>query len=502
MTIAVDDYVLVPKGTIVHSNMSSEEGKPSTRDQVVQVREIYDYGETNQHRMDWLQFLPYAKRMDPGKVAMYKDHPNAMPDHHMVYHSSTIARTLGLTELLRAVAEAEIGSKDFRVVRWSTKWCALAHVKPAPAPQRKEPQLSVKQKMVKGSRWAFAGDHQLLHNVENPAYWPAVHAFHAQNPKPMNGQPPGKGTFTNMHDYLTHHGVTEYIKQPWAQVKNGEEFTVTGKHRTGSYRSNHPLYVPIDFRGKEVWAALDVIKDVVQELEIPVVKIFTLRDSQTGKLFRDFAGMWSDSNRQPELVTDFKKAKRFEDMNRLRLYVMGFTGYYDGLPGADNMPDWAGGAKVMDLPPTWEAGVYDKHTKQLLETIPLRDWYDQLWRLRALTVKFGSPVRTLYKTIESKGELDKYKGMLVIRMPTHDNKYRGPQYEDEISPEDAAAMADLVDNLGLKRGTYRRAKDNYGVAVAFESASVALMAKLKYQGNLRLNVINLDNMQEELAPAT
>jgi hypothetical protein len=503
--IKVGDFVKVPKGTTVYPNDSSDSGEPNSRDLTVEVRAIVDYGIEDRWALPWLVLLPAEERVDPRKAQQYGVKPG---DANYVmwstrYSDSDIKADPALRQRLKERVIELVGSMDLRAVEWSTKRAMLVHVQPTAAPVKKERVITLKQKMVKNSRWRFPADADLVAIKDNPRYSPAVQAFWAQHPSPpYKHQKPGKGTFTDLHVYLDHHGITQYVDYVYARVKAGQEFRVTGKMRT-SYPDNGHL-VPVRFDGstKDQTLTYSSIKDLVEELEVPVVRVFVLRNRDTGEVFSEWRDRWYvDEHRgnAPVMTTDWRKMRKFDDTGKLKQFILEFSGYYKDMPINDDRAYWQepSQTKIMDLPENWEAVAYDKLAKTPLEAVDVQKWYAQAWRLRSLTMTFGSPVRTLYKTLENKDELDKYKGMLVIRMPTEE--WRGAQhYTEEASEEDLASIDDLIDSLGLKRGQFRKTKDKFGAAVTFETSAQALLAKLKYQGNLRLNVINLDKMQEVL----
>lgn len=504
MSIKVGDFVLVPKGTVVYENDSAGPGEPSRRDQTVEVRALVDCNSIKDGQLSWLYLLPENDQVDPAKAARYNTKPGE-PNYLIWstrYRNDELRADKALRERLHARMVEVSGTTDFTLVEWSTKRALMAHVKPVPAPAKKQRVVTQKQKMVKGSRWRIIADADLTALRDNPRYMLAVDAFWKQHPNPQRSHlKPGNGTFTDLQTYLNHHGIAQYEEYVYARVKKDQEFKVTGKMRT-SYPDNGHL-VPLRFDGDTTDRNLtyNSIKDLVEELKVPVVRVFVLRNRDTQEVFSEWSVRWpsQETDNRPVMTTDWRKMRKFDDMGKLKQFVLEMSGYYVGMSVSEGRDYWQepSQSKVMDLPGNWEAVAYDKMAKTEIEPLNIQQWYAQAWRLRALTISFGSPVRALYKTLENKGELSKYRGMLVIRMPQEE--YRGEQhYTDEATPEDLAAIDDLIDSLGLKRGQFRKTKDRFGAAVTFESPAQALLAKLKYQGNMRLNVINLDKMQEEI----
>ena len=354
--------------------------------------------------------------------------------------------------------------------------------------------------MVKGSVWRFTQDAELNYRGRNPLYHSTIQQFWVEKRAEFERKKtPHQEQYALRDAYLAERGVEEKIVMSQGSVKAGEEFTVNGKFFTGYDFDGFGF--PALFRGKKFNFIYTAVEPVTEVISIPQVKQYALRDRATGKFYGGLIDRYWASQAQglakAEMVDTFMKAKRFDDMNKLRLNVMGFTGYYDGLPGAENMPEWAGGSKVFDLPETWEVVEYDKTAKAEIQTIDIQPWYKRLWELRELTVRYGSPVRKLYNEIDKKGDLDKFPVMLAIRSPIEDTQWSSYVYHaDELSDADVAGIEDMVSGLGLKRTELRRAKDNFCMVVAFKDENTAFHAKFLYRGKMRLGVINTATLKE------
>jgi hypothetical protein len=189
------------------------------------------------------------------------------------------------------------------------------------------------------------------------------------------------------------------------------------------------------------------------------------------------------------MVDRVQDARKYDDLSKVKVSVLDWTGYYEGLDENEGRPDWMGsGQKVADLPPTFDVIVYDKHTRTVLETIDIQPWYTKVWKLRVLTVNHGSIVRKVFASIERKGELDQFTHLLV--MTGGDRTV--------LSDADRSAFEVLIGQTGAKRTDMRRAKDDYAMAVAFRDPNLAFMARIGYSGSVPLVVLNLQTMQEEV----
>lgn len=359
---------------------------------------------------------------------------------------------------------------------------------------------SKRLQMVKGSVWRFTQDATLTYRGRNPKYHSTIQEFWNKKRVEFDrNQTPHLEQYKLRDAYLAERGIEEIIDMTLGSVKAGEEFTVTGKFFTGYDFEGFGF--PATIRGKKMNLIYTAVEPYIEAINIPQVKEYALRDRVTGKFYAGLMDRyWASRDKGlalANMVDTFMKAKRFGDMNKLRLNVMGFTGYYDGLPGAEAMPEWAGGPKVFDLPETWEVVEYDKTAKAEIQTIDIQPWYKRLWELRELTVRYGSPVRKLYNEIDKKGDLDKFPVMLAIRSPIEESQWSSYVYHaDELSDADVAGVEDMVGGLGLKKTEMRRAKDNFCMVVAFKDENAAFHAKFLYRGKMRLGVINTATLKE------
>jgi hypothetical protein len=470
--IVVGGYVRVTKGTPVYEGYGFDDPKPASRDQVVKVKCI-------------------------DKV-------------HSVY-----VRDIG-----------EIPGDDLRYVEWSGKKTLIGYVTSVEEPAKakapkKERAITKQQQMVKGSIWRLTEDVTFTYNDLDPRWSEAERQFHAAKRSAAGVT----GTLHDLHAALHAKGVFEHSAKPYVKLAAGTEIKVTGKLNRGNPipgASNASglqmlakgrvwmLYdgfcVPCEVDGQPLLLPYSQLEPFVVAVDIPTTFQYVLRDRETGLLmeslpssfgFRNDDGEWISPRTIGEKVkmTDrFMKAKRFDDMSRVKQSILGWTGYYHDMPGAEDRPEWAGNEKVMDLPETWEAVKFDKLSKKEVETVDLQDWYKRTWKLRALTIQFGSPVRKLFNDIEKRDELDKYQGMVVLRAKV--DKDWTIRYEDELRKEDIMAFEEIAETMGLGKGQFRRAKDSYCIAMAVATANDALYAKLAYAGDAPIAALDIQTMRE------
>lgn len=470
--IVVGGYVHVPKGTPVYEGYGFDDPKPSSRDQVIKV-----------------------KRLEP------------------VYE----AYLSGI---------GPIPGGDQRYVEWSgMKKTLIGYVTAAEEPAKakapkKERAITKQQQMVKGSVWRLTQDVAFTYNETDGRWMRAHQDFHIAKRRSAAGV---NGTLQDLEAALKAKGISEYLVHPYVKLAAGTEITVTAKLNRGHFAPgiSNPnasvmmLYdgtcVPCEANGKPLLLPYSQLEPFVEAVNIPTTFQYVLRDRTTGLMmetspslyYRNEAGAYLTAVTDAEKVkfTDrFMKAKRFDDMSRLKQSILGWSGYYVNMPGAEDRPEWAGDRKEMDLPESWEAVKFDKLAKQEVEAVGIQEWYKRTWSLRELTVRFGSPVRKLFNDIEKRGELDKYQGMVVLRAKVDEN-WR-VSYEDELSPEDIAAFEEIATSMGLAKGQFRRAKDAHSIAMAVATANDALFAKLAYSGDTPIAALDMQQMREVVSNAS
>jgi hypothetical protein len=491
--IVTDGFVRVPKGTLVFDRytwaVNKKGTQPAKRDLIVKVRDIL--GQIDRHVLVALvpedvaaaveQTRAYINQTSSG-LCIISPSPSGCPA--LTGHMPDLSKRL---------------KNDFRMVVWGTgdaqRMALIADVEPAAEPVRKDPAthaLSKRQQMVKGSVWRFTKDEQIIRQKPNPAWAEARENWYTYS-----------GPIRSFSDYAASLNLSEYLDYVWADVKAGETFTITAKSRT-TWRPDEGLVAPIEFRGKASWLPHRIITELAEPATIPVVKQYVLRDTATGLYYADYDIDWQDSARTatPAFIADPMKARRFDDIGRLKQYVLGVVGYYEDL-GDDaswgGRPSWAPERKLFDLPSTWEVAVFDKLGRtEIAEAVPdIHAWLKQTMRLRTLTKTFGSSVRKVYADAEKRGDVDQWEAILVARMP------KDPQYgiyTDELPAAAVTEMVDLLDQFGCTKAEMRRAKDEFGFAILLKNAKYAFNAKMFYTGDMTLTCIDMATLEEVLPP--
>lgn len=528
MTIKKGDWIKVPAGTKLEYATPWPYGTPpvTKRDVVVQATAV------TRGQEQLLSSLPEPL------LSEYKDRQAAITnpydpkvgyDHakHEVYMKAVHALDEEFTE--KAIAADPLWNLTVFWGSRNDKHCAVRNVELAEAPEeksKKAPKINKKQQMVKGSKWKLTEDTTLTMPIGNPAVEAGMQAWDKANPRPSS-HGVSHNTWYQARDAerkRLEDTLGKHVDHVVHDGKAGGVFTVTDKFTT--YNPYDILadcgaiaFITFD-GGTQIAARYKQLEPVIEAESIPTVDVYVLRNKTTGEYFKTtewneektkqaqkergtskFAVWHEHAVYDPIFVSEFMKAKHYDGIARAKSSILELTGYYHGLPGAENLPEWMGGTASFDFTEDYELVKFDKLARKEVETIDLWDWYQNAWRLRELTVKFGSSVRGCYKELEKKDLLDEQSGMLVFTagQDAQDHAYR---YGDRsaLTAEDKEEVNSAIASA-LKKGKYKRGEDSKSIAVSFPDKGTAMMFKLSYNGNLKVTVIDLADMREVVEEA-
>jgi hypothetical protein len=356
------------------------------------------------------------------------------------------------------------------IVAWSAgdKFTFIENVTPTEAPVRKERTETVnkgptlRQRMVKGTKWKLTKDAKLVK----------------------------KGS--SYHELLDD-GI----------IPAGTVIEVIDKFQTYGPGYASGLWVPVKFPGWEsrLVEFSQINRDPEQVGMAEAVPIYVIWDKALQQYYTGYE--WGGYDREtfetkPSTIEYSEKLTRAKKFNRLadvRAHALVQSGYYYNLPGTwGSVPDWMETEKTFDIPDTWEIVKIDKLTKTEMGRIELVDTFKRSWRLRDLTVKYGSAVRQVYSDLEKKGKLADYSAMMYFNIKEDNDTYR---YDYELSPDEKAGVQEVIDRF--EKGDMKVHKSNGGFALAVKDDATAVMARLMYTGKLECGVINFNTMQEVVA---
>jgi len=247
---------------------------------------------------------------------------------------------------------------------------------------------------------------------------------------------------------------------------------------------------------KEYFEFKELNHDPEQLSEAEVVPVFCLRDKATGEFFQESEYVSYDPQtweRSYQLVmtTKWSKYRKWNRLSDVRAALLNFSGYYDNLPGSGNLPDWMGGPKQFDIPDTWEIVKFDKLTKKEVETLEAMDTFKRAWKLRDLTVKYGSAVRSTYSELEKKGKLDEFSAMLVFTVPEDRRDY---WWNEGMTDEEKQEVKDTISTLNKCDVKVGKSTDQY--AIAIKDVNTGVMLRLSYSGSLEIHLLDLKTLSE------
>lgn len=325
---------------------------------------------------------------------------------------------------------------------------------PEKAAQPKAPTL--RMRMVKGTKWKLTKDAKL---VKANGYKDPVD----------DGVIPA-GTVIEIVDKFTTYGPS-YVDGLWVPIAYP------------GYKSRLVLYSELN-------------QDPEQVGEAEVIPVFYIWDTAEKKYYSGYDYDYQKRGDQTITYTDkLSKAKSFKMLNLVRTHALIQSGYYDDLPESwGSVPDWMQGSKKFEIPETWEIVKFNKLTKTEIERIELVDTFKRTWKLRSLTVKFGSAVRAVYSALEKKGDLAKFSAMLSFSTGKDAHGY----YNDDDIPEaEKEAIKELLKQF--EKGDIKIHKSSTGFAVGAKDATTAMMVKLAYSGDLECALIDFTTMDEVVA---
>lgn len=387
-------------------------------------------------------------------------------------------------------------------------------------------KINKRQQMVPKSRWKLTQDVVIMFKAPNPEVDRLRAAWEKANPRPLH-------TGGTMDEDMKWRGVmiayrTSLEDKLGAEIdfevrecKAGEIFTVVDKFQT--YNPYHILdktsgaitIIMFDGGSTAVRARYKQLEPIIEADSIPTVHVYVLRNKETGQFFKGtewneaktkeaqkVAGLpnavWHQASVYDAIwVEQFMKAKHFTDLGKAKSSILEMTGYYHNLPGSENLPEWMGHPASFEFTEDYDLVKFDKLARNEVETVDIWDWYQQTLRLRELTVKYGSSVRTCYKELEKKNLLETQSGMLVFTTsetkPIHG--YTTGHHE-EITTQDRAEINQAITTAGFKKGAFKKAEDHKSMAISFANKGAAMLFRLSYKGNLAATVIDLAEMRE------
>lgn len=361
---------------------------------------------------------------------------------------------------------------------------------------------AIRALLTVGSVWTLDENTPLIQDATLFKRYGRQAATQSPNILPYRG-PDGKQTTSNEWTVTHSYYKDQHQEQVYAVLPKGTQVTVMTKVEDGYMRTGSALGMGVvantnDPNYPQVFLHLSVI-DTMTLVQAGKSNIkYYLRDQTTGHWVKTLLP-YHLPDETLELVEKRSQAKAFKREDDVRLSALVAAGYYEGMPESNSMPYWFRSSRqVMNfqLPASLELIALDVATKN--ETVvslqDIRDKMTTAWRLRELTVRFGSSVREAYKKMESKDQLGGYP-FLVTFFPEDVHDY----YGDPLTEQDVAEVKSL--HKSLKKGETLYFKTPSNACIAFKSEAAASLFTAFYQGKLHTKTINLETLLE-VVPST
>lgn len=291
------------------------------------------------------------------------------------------------------------------------------------------------------------------------------------------------------------------------KIAVGTEFKVDEKTTTYGPHFVKGIWVRVRFDGtNQQWARLSDLNGNIERVMTSalvtnadgtvkidpkdVIPVYYIFDTAEQKYYKEPATTYYHATDNHPVYSDkgIKGCKNWKRAADAKRAVMEWSGYYHNLPGNDRYDNYyTGGSKRFDIPDTWEIHEIDKTTKQVVRKIELVDSLKRSWRLRDLTVKYGSAVRQVYSDLEKKNKLDEFSAMIIFNKKDDHHDY---ELTDSEKDEVNAAVFD-IDKSDIKR-----AKSDSQAAIAIKDIATGVQIRLTYSGNLDVVLIDLKQMTE------
>ena len=342
--------------------------------------------------------------------------------------------------------------------------------------------LTIRQQIAKGSKWKITTDFSAENHLSAEWVWA---------PDPTPAAPNGRKLVQT--------------KKRMTDFKVGEVFTVTDKsstHPPRYYSDTKGVFIPltIEGRGDGVFTLADLTPNM-ELLEAVEQLIYVFYSPSLGYVQEIPYSAWGDKKESfeeaqktggllftPKLTKAMKK-KRSQDTKQ---FLLSHSGYYDDIDTSDIYYVFEPGGRKVDFPDDLEIQTIDKATKLVKETFTAKEYLDSAFRLRPLTLKYGGPVRAVFKHMEEKGK--DFTTLLMFQ----DTDNNVSQYDPSMPIKE---LKEEFKSSKLAKNSYFMKSDMRTVAFAFKNRSDAVMFRLQYTGTLDAKLVDADTLAEVKATA-
>jgi hypothetical protein len=343
--------------------------------------------------------------------------------------------------------------------------------------------LTIRQQMAKGSKWKVKTDFSVENKYGSDYGWKS-------NPTP---------------EYPKNRDLVQTVKR-MVDFKSGEIITIADKSTTYHPKTYEKgLFIPVTCDSRKDAYAVFECKDISDKFELEKAVeqlIFVFWSPSLGYIkdipwkhdeheFRDeYKSPGYDEAKKSgginfsDKLTKAMKKKRLQDT---KTFLLSHSGYYDNIDTSDIYYVFEPGGEKVDFPEDLEVQTVDKATKEVKNKFQASDYLKDAFRLRPLTLKYGSSIRSVFKDMEEKGK--DFSTLLMFQDLDED--------VDTYEPSDKVkALKEEFKSLKLNKASYIMKSDYRTAAFAFENRNDALMFRLSYNGSLEVKLVDAETLTE------
>jgi hypothetical protein len=180
------------------------------------------------------------------------------------------------------------------------------------------------------------------------------------------------------------------------------------------------------------------------------------------------------------------KAKSFKDFGKVKLHLLFLVGHFNNTMSG-NVPEWLYNSNpIPTIPTNWHIVKNDNDTEETI-VFDIHGYIDRQTKLKELSAIYGAAVKELYKKLEDNDDLQNYQIILVFQHKIKNNSDL-KTIVDQIK--------DALKTGFINRNDYKRVHKNYTTAIAFRELQKAMIAKLAFDGDATMSIIDIKNLVE------
>lgn len=304
---------------------------------------------------------------------------------------------------------------------------------------------------------------------------------------------------------------------------NGRFDRETREYIEPTHRANGVAFM-VKHEGSVYYMLFSDLCESISVLSQPKVISYRIRDKNTGLLYVNEA--WHGTVlKNSESTTPHPSArgtcdviwakspgsaKVFKDLGKLKLRALMITGYYNGTDS--NLETYNA---LTEIPDNWEVVEYEKVSNTLtVLDLDLKAYTANMFRTRDLMLRYGSAFSTLYRKLEKKNELQKYKYMVSFNIGDvfeHNNadliRYHDASSnvlestEKDYCYQAGADWALSKESLaGVKAVAEKGDLCSYktdSICIAVDSPERSFEIAMAYSGKLHVKMLDLETLEEK-----